>query len=256
MPPYTSALDDESSETSIDAPRSLREYIKNTVINTVPPLIAYYGLRLFGVTPYLALVGAIVVATAQGLLTMVRKRKFEPLNGLVIVAAACSLTIAFTTKNPRMVQVVELLPVSLLVWSLTASGLLRRPTSLKIAGAIVPTARHADAPMLMPRPSPVSVSGSFVSSSSLTATRQYLMGFLNPVSSSMVITWAVITPCTSWPTCSTASTSRPACVRRRPTSRASYGSGIGAYSRSQEIGTRISLQISIPKALLNRTSPS
>src|SRR6202034_2257300 len=58
-------------------------------------------------------------------------------------------------------------------------------------------------------------------------------------SSSMVITWAVITPRVSWPTCSTASTSRPACVRRRPTSSASYGSGMGAYSRSQEIGTRI-----------------
>src|ERR1700744_2298490 len=56
----------------------------------------------------------------------------------------------------------------------------------------------------------------------------------------MVITWAVITPCTSWPTCSTASTSRPAWVRRRPTSRASYGSGTGAYSRRPETGTRIS----------------
>lgn len=133
-----SAGDDESSETSIDAPRSLREYIKDTVINTVPPLIGYYGLRLFDVVPYLALVGAIVVATAQGVLTMLRKRKFEPVNGLVIVGAACSLTIAFVTKNPRVVQVIELIPVSLFVWSLAASGMLRRPTSVKIAGAIVP----------------------------------------------------------------------------------------------------------------------
>ena len=31
--------------------------------------------------------------------------------------------------------------------------------------------------------------------------------------------------------------------------------GMGAYSRSQETGTRIG-QISIPNALLNRTSPS
>ncbi len=130
--------DDEPSETSIDAPRSLREYIKDTVINTVPPLIGYYGLRLFDVAPYLALVGAIVVATAQGVLTMLRKRKFEPVNGLVIVGAACSLTIAFVTKNPRIVQVIELVPVSLFVWSLAASGMLRRPTSVKITGAIVP----------------------------------------------------------------------------------------------------------------------
>lgn len=138
MPRPIPALEDSSLEASIDTPKSLREYTKNTVINTVPPLIGYYGLRLFDVAPYLALVGAIVVATAQGLLTMVRKGKFEPVNGLVIVGAACSLTIAFVTKNPRIVQVIELIPVSLLVWSLAASGLLRRPTSVKIASAIVP----------------------------------------------------------------------------------------------------------------------
>ncbi|MFY2861299.1 VC0807 family protein [Mycobacterium sp. THU-M104] len=139
MPRPIPANNDAPPETNIDAPRSLREYIKDTVINTVPPLIGYYGLRLFDVAPYLALVGAIMVATAQGLLTMARKRKFEPLNGLVILGAACSLSIAFVTKNPRIVQVIELLPVSLLVWSLAASGLLRRPTSVKIAGAIVPS---------------------------------------------------------------------------------------------------------------------
>lgn len=135
----TSPHDDQSSETSTNAPKSLREYVKTTVINTVPPVIAYYGLRLFDVEPYLALVGAIVVATAQGLLTMLRSRKFEPVNGLVILGAACSLTIAFTTRNARVVQVVELVPVSLLVWSLVASGMLRKPTSVKIAGAIAPS---------------------------------------------------------------------------------------------------------------------
>ncbi|GLE53860.1 VC0807 family protein [Mycobacterium montefiorense] len=139
MPRPMPAVGAASVETHIDTPRSLREYIKNTVINTAPPLVGYYGLRLLDITPYLALVGAIVVAAAQGLLTMVRKRKFEPINGLVILGAACSLTIAFITKNPRIVQVIELIPVSLLVWSLAASGLLRRPTSVKIASAIVPS---------------------------------------------------------------------------------------------------------------------
>jgi hypothetical protein len=134
----TPALDDESLETDIDAPRSLREYIKTTVTNTLPPLVAYYALRAFGMTPYLALAGAIIVAVAQGLLTMVRKRKFEPVNGLVILAAACSLTIAFTTKNPRVVQVTELIPASLVVWSLTVSGLLGKPTSKKVASVVAP----------------------------------------------------------------------------------------------------------------------
>lgn len=134
-----SARGNESSKPSIDAPSSLREHLKNTAVNVVPPLIAYYGLRLFGVTEYLALVGAIGVATVQGLLTVLRRRRFEPVTALVIVVAACSLTLAFTTKNPRMVQVMELIPISLLIWSLLASGLLRRPASLKVVGAIVPS---------------------------------------------------------------------------------------------------------------------
>ncbi len=40
--------------------------------------------------------------------------------------------------------------------------------------------------LVAPQITPVSVSGSAVSSASLTATRQYLIGFLNSVSSSIV----------------------------------------------------------------------
>lgn len=138
MPEQTPALDDASSEAFAVGPTTLREYITNTAINTVPPLIAYYAIRAFGVAPYLALVGAILVATAQGVVTMVRKRKFEPLNGVMILGSACSLTIAFATKNPRVVQAIELVPVSVFVWSLAVSGLLGKPASRKLTGALVP----------------------------------------------------------------------------------------------------------------------
>jgi hypothetical protein len=139
MTQQTPAPDDESAETDIDAPRSLREYVKTTLINTLPPLIAYYALRAFGLTPYLALAGAIITAVAQGLLGMVRKRKFEPMNGLVIVAAGFSLTVAFTTKNPRVVQLTELIPATFMVWSCLVSGLLRKPASKAFTGVIVPS---------------------------------------------------------------------------------------------------------------------
>lgn len=128
----------EPPSAAIDAPKSLREYALTTVINTVPPLLGYYGLRLCGVTPYLALVGAIVVATVQGLYTAVRNRKIEPLNVAVLLAAVASLTVAFTTKNPRIVQCTELIPVTTIVWSVIISGLVRKPTSKAITGAIVP----------------------------------------------------------------------------------------------------------------------
>jgi hypothetical protein len=138
MPQQTSELHDESAEAAVAAPTTLREYVTNVAINTVPPLIAYYVLRAFGVVPYLALVGAIAVSSAQALLTMVRKRKFEPLNAVMILGSACSLTIALVTKNPRVVQAIELIPVSVFVWSLAVSGLLGKPASRKLTGAIVP----------------------------------------------------------------------------------------------------------------------
>ena len=119
-------------------PRSLREFVKTTVINAGPPLAVYYVLRLFGVVPYLALVGAVVAAVAQGAFAMARNRKFEPANALMLVAAASSLTVGLTTKNPRLIQLIELLPPALLVWSLVVSSLLRKPVTKSITGTIVP----------------------------------------------------------------------------------------------------------------------
>jgi hypothetical protein len=121
-----------------DSPKTLAEYVKNTAMNTLPPLAVYYLLRVFDLEPYLALVGAIVAAAAQGLLTMARKRTVEPANILVLVGSACSLTIALVTKNPRVVQSLELVPMSLLVWSFLLSGVLRKPNSKKVAGAMSP----------------------------------------------------------------------------------------------------------------------
>jgi hypothetical protein len=135
---HGAAEDGEFSKKGPAAPRSLREHLRNTAINVVPPLLTYYGLRLFDVTEYLALVGAILVATLQGLVSVVRRRRVEPINALVIVVAACSLTAAFTTKNPRVVQVIEIVPISLLIWVFFASGLVRRPASVKLVAAIVP----------------------------------------------------------------------------------------------------------------------
>src|ERR1700730_7539271 len=103
------------------------------------------------------------------------------------------------------------------------------------SGTRSPTAKLA-APQITPDAS----SGGASSCASETATRQYLIGFFSPASSSIESTWAITTPRMSYPTDSSDSTSRPAAVSRWATSVASPGSGSRAYSRSQESGTRIS----------------
>src|ERR1700677_779341 len=100
--------------------------------------------------------------------------------------------------------------------------------------------RSPTAKLTAPQITPDASSAGAASCPSETATRQYLIGFFRPVSSSMRSTWAITTPRMSCPTDSSDSTSNPAAVIRRATSAASTGSDSGAYSRSQESGTRIS----------------
>ncbi len=119
---------------------------------------------------------------------------------------------------------------------------LRAPIS-NPPGSIAPgsasATRSPTAKLVAPQITPDASSGGASSCASETATRQYLIGFFSPVSSSIESTWAITTPRMSCPTDSSDSTSRPAAVSRRATSVASTGSGSRAYSRSQESGTRI-----------------
>src|ERR1700685_123788 len=107
---------------------------------------------------------------------------------------------------------------------------LRAPIS-NPPGSIAPgsasTTRSPTVKLVAPQITPDASSGGASSCASETATRQYLIGFFSPVSSSIESTWAITTPRMSCPTDSSDSTSRPR-------------AGSRAYSRSQESGTRIS----------------
>src|SRR3984885_12499033 len=120
---------------------------------------------------------------------------------------------------------------------------LRAPIS-NPPGSIAPgsasATRSPTAKLLAPQITPDASSGGASSCASETATRQYLIGFFSPVSSSVESPWAIPPPRMSCPTDSSDSTSRPAAVSRWATSVTSTGSGNGAYSRSQERGTRMS----------------
>src|SRR5580704_17675431 len=120
---------------------------------------------------------------------------------------------------------------------------LRAPIS-NPPGSIAPgsasATRSPTAKLTAPQITPDASSAGACSCALETATRQYLIGFFSPASSSIYITWAITTPRMSCPTDSSDSTSNPAAVSRRATSVASTGSCSRAYSRSQESGTRIS----------------
>src|SRR5580700_3298969 len=125
------------------------------------------------------------------------------------------------------------------MWPYVLRAPISKPPGSNAPGSASAT-RSPTAKLTAPQITPDASSGGPASWLSETATRQYLIGFFRPVSSSIDSTWAITTPRMSYPTDSSDSTSSPAAVIRRATSVASTGSGSGAYSRSQERGTRIS----------------
>ncbi|MDV3126309.1 hypothetical protein M1247_15410 [Mycobacterium sp. 21AC1] len=56
-------------------PRSLRPILRSVLLDVAPPLIAYYGLRATGVSEYVALLTATVLAGAKVSYDAVKARR-------------------------------------------------------------------------------------------------------------------------------------------------------------------------------------
>ncbi|ADG97457.1 conserved hypothetical protein [Segniliparus rotundus DSM 44985] len=118
---------------------SLRAFIKTFLIGAAPAVLVYYALRGFGFVQYLALVGAIVVSLAQTLFSLLRSRKPDPVAAGVLLLAACALTVALTTKNPRATQMADTAPGVLFATAFLISSAIRRPLTKMAASMVSPS---------------------------------------------------------------------------------------------------------------------
>jgi len=112
---------------------SVYSIILPLLLDVVIPLIAYYGSRGFGASPWLSVVlGSIAPCISLGIMR-VREHRLDPIALFVIIALVLSLIIALITGNPRVLMARESwITAALGLWMLV-SPLLSRPFMLEVA---------------------------------------------------------------------------------------------------------------------------
>ena len=77
--------------------------LRNVGADIAPPLIAYYGLRAVGVSEYIALLSATVLAGVKVCYDAIRARRLDPFAGYLLLTFGLSLAVGLATTNPRLV---------------------------------------------------------------------------------------------------------------------------------------------------------
>lgn len=86
-------------------PQSLRPVIRGILLDVGPPLLGYYGLRAAGVSEYLALLTATVLAGLKVGYDAVKARRLDPFAGYLLLNFGLSLAVGVATSNARMLMV-------------------------------------------------------------------------------------------------------------------------------------------------------
>jgi len=83
----------------------MRPVIRGILLDIAPALIAYYGLRALGVSEYIALLSATVLAGGKVVYDALRARKLDPFAGYLMVNFGLSLAVGAATSDARMLMV-------------------------------------------------------------------------------------------------------------------------------------------------------
>lgn len=80
----------------------MRPVIRGILLDVAPPLIAYYGLRAAGVSEYVALLTATVLAGGKVAYDAINARRLDPFAGYLMLNFGLSLVVGLSTSDPRM----------------------------------------------------------------------------------------------------------------------------------------------------------
>ncbi|MED5814780.1 VC0807 family protein [Mycolicibacterium sp. 050232] len=83
---------------------SLRPVVQSILLDVAPPLIAYYGLRAAGVSEYVALLSATVLAGVKVCYDAIRARRLDPFAGYLMLNFGLSLAVGLATSDARMLM--------------------------------------------------------------------------------------------------------------------------------------------------------
>jgi hypothetical protein len=84
---------------------SLRPVMLGILLDVAPPLLAYYGLRAAGVSEYVALLTATVLAGIKVSYDAIKDRRLDPFAGYLMLNFGLSLAVGLATSDARMLMV-------------------------------------------------------------------------------------------------------------------------------------------------------
>lgn len=78
--------------------------MRGILLDIAPPLIAYYGLRAAGVSEYVALLTATVLAGVKVSYDAIKARRLDPFAGYLMLNFGLSLAVGLATSDARMLM--------------------------------------------------------------------------------------------------------------------------------------------------------
>ena len=127
------------AETEVPAgPQSLRPIIRGILLDVGPPLLGYYGLRAAGVSEYLALLTATVLAGLKVGYDAVKARRLDPFAGYLLLNFGLSLAVGVATSNARMLMVGDTLVGGIGALVFLGSCIIGTPLTQVVAERIQP----------------------------------------------------------------------------------------------------------------------
>lgn len=85
-------------------PQSLRPILLGILLDIGPPLGSYYGLRAAGVSEYIALLAATILAGIKVSVDAIRARRLDPFAGYLMLNFGLSLVVGLATSDARMLM--------------------------------------------------------------------------------------------------------------------------------------------------------
>jgi hypothetical protein len=77
--------------------------MRGILLDVIPPLAGYYGLRAAGASEYVALLTATVLSGLKVLYDAVKARRLDPFAGYLMLTFGLSLGVALATTDPKLI---------------------------------------------------------------------------------------------------------------------------------------------------------
>ncbi|MDX1872392.1 VC0807 family protein [Mycolicibacterium sp. 120266] len=112
--------------------------LRGMLLDIAPPLVGYYGLRALGVSEYIALLTATVLAGIKVGYDAIKARRLDPFAGYLMLNFGLSLAVGLATHDARMLMVGDTLVGGIGALIFLGSCVIGKPLTQVVAERVQP----------------------------------------------------------------------------------------------------------------------